>query len=153
MFDYNSKTVVIDLIHAFEGKTTAGALSIGPGAAEARMNILDKCKGNKFISMAGHPMPQQPPKRFTILTTIYCFVSWSVSNWIKSKARGIRYKFIFGSTLIDNGVGKAVYVDYLSEALATSTYIAAPEPVVVGKGLEHIQAGLGLQKKACPPRR
>jgi hypothetical protein len=117
------------------------------------MDILDKCKGNKFISMASYPMPQQPPKRFALLTTIYCFVSWSVSNWIKSKARGIRYKFIFGSTLIDDGVGKAVYVDYLPEALVTSTYIAAPEPVVVGKGLEHIQAGLGLQKKACPPRR
>jgi hypothetical protein len=72
VFDYNSKTVVGDLIHEFEGKTTAGALSIGPGAADACMDILDKCKGDKFISMATYPVPQPPPKRFVLLTTIYC---------------------------------------------------------------------------------
>jgi hypothetical protein len=57
VFDYNSKTVVADLIQAFEGKTTAGAISISPGAANACMDILDKCKGNKFISMASYPTP------------------------------------------------------------------------------------------------
>ena len=153
VFDYNSKTVVADLIHAFEGKTTAGAISIGPGAADACMDVLDKCKGNKFISMASYPIPQPPPKRFVLLTTIYCFVSWSIANWVKSKARGIRYKFIFGTTLIDNGVGEAIYVDYLPDALAASTYIAAPEPVVVGKGLEYIQAGLDLQKKGVSAKK
>jgi NADPH:quinone reductase-like Zn-dependent oxidoreductase len=153
VFDYNSKTVVADLIHAFEGKTTAGAISIGPGAADACMDVLDKCKGNKFISMASYPTPQPPPKRFVLLTTIYCFVSWSIANWVKSKARGIRYKFIFGTTLIDNGVGEAIYVDYLPDALAASTYIAAPEPVVVGKGLEYIQAGLDLQKKGMSAKK
>jgi hypothetical protein len=103
--------------------------------------------------MASYPIPQPPPKRFVLLTTIYCFVSWSIANWVKSKARGIRYKFIFGTTLIDNGVGEAIYVDYLPDALAASTYIATPEPVVVGKGLEYIQAGLDLQKKGVSAKK
>jgi hypothetical protein len=44
-------------------------------------------------------------------------------------------------------------VDYLPEALATSTYIAAPEPVVVGKGLEYIQTGFDLQKKGMSAKK
>lgn len=153
MFDYNSKTVVADLIHEFEGKTTAGALSVGPGAADACMDVLDKCKGDKFIAMASYPTPSLPPKRFVLLTTIYCFVSWSISNWIRSKARGIRYKFIFGTTLVDNGVGKVIYMDYLPEALAEGKYVAAPEPIVVGKGLNYIQVGFDLQKKGMSAKK
>jgi hypothetical protein len=48
---------------------------------------------------------------------------------------------------------KAVYVDYLPEALATSTYIAASEPVVVGKASSISKPGLIFKGKACPPRR
>ena len=104
VFNYNSKTVVDDLIHAFKGKITAGALSIGRGAAEACLNILDKCRGDKFIAMASYPMPQTPPKHFAVLSTAFNFVSWSISTWFKTKARGTRYKFIFGTTLVNNGV-------------------------------------------------
>ena len=152
-FDYHSKTIVDDLIHAFKGRTTAGALTVGPGAAEACMDVLDKCKGDKFISMASYPMPQPPPKSFVLLQTAYCFVSFLIANWIKSKARGIRTNFIFGSTLAQNDVGKAVYVDFLPKALAQGTYIAAPDPYVVGKGLEYIQAGLDVQKKGMSAKK
>ena len=147
VFDYNSNTVVDDLIRAFKGKTIGGAMSIGPGAADACLDIVDKCKGDKVIAMATYPMPQPPPKSFVLLTTAYCYVSWMISHWFKSKARHIRTKFIFGSSLIDNGVGKAIYEDFLPEALAEGTFIAAPEPHVVGKGLEYIQPACDFQKK------
>jgi NADPH:quinone reductase-like Zn-dependent oxidoreductase len=118
VFDYNSKTVVDNLIRAFEGKTIAGALSIGHGAAEACLDILDKCKGDKFISMATYPVPQTVPKHFVFLSTALYFVSWHIFNWFKSRARHIRTNSIFASTLIDNGVGKAIYVDFLPKAIA-----------------------------------
>ena len=153
VLNYNSKTVVEDLVNAFKGKTVAGALSIGQGAADACSDVLDKCNGNKFISMATYPMPQPMPQSFVTLSIVWSFISWSVSNWFKSRARHIRSKFIFGTTLIDNGVGKAVYVDFLPEALARGTYIAAPDPHVVGKGLEHIQAGFDLQKKGMSAKK
>jgi NADPH:quinone reductase-like Zn-dependent oxidoreductase len=153
VFDYNSKTVVDDVIHAFEGKTCAGALSIGNGSADACFDILDKCKGNKFIAVATYPMPTQPPKHFALLSTIYNFISWSIAAWFKSKARNINYKFIFGTTLIDNGVGKAIYVDFFPDALSQGVYTAAPDPHVVGKGLEHIQAALDLQRKGISAKK
>ncbi|CAD6594524.1 MAG: hypothetical protein ASARMPRED_000587 [Alectoria sarmentosa] len=152
-FDYNSKTVVSDLIRAFEGKTTAGAISIGSRAAENCLDILDKCKGDKFISMASYPVPQPPPKNFVILSIAASYLSGMANIWIKSKTRGIRTNFIFGSTLLYNEVGKAIYVDFLPQALAEGTYIAAPDPLVVGKGLEYIQAGYDLQRKGVSAKK
>ena len=152
-FDYNSKTIVNDLIHAFDGKTTAGALSIGPRAAENCLDILDKCKGDKFISMATYPMPQPLPKNFVLLSTAASYLSGMANIWVKSKARGIRTAFIFGSTLLYNEVGKAIYIDFLPRALADGAYVAAPEPQVIGKGLEYIQAGYDIQRKGVSAKK
>ena len=52
VFDYNSKTVVQDVIAAFKGKTSAGALAIGKGSAEACVDIIGACEGGKFVSLA-----------------------------------------------------------------------------------------------------
>ena len=46
VFDFNSMTVVDDLIRAFKNKTIAGAMSIGPGA-------VDACR--KYISLSFIP--------------------------------------------------------------------------------------------------
>ena len=152
-FDYNSKTVVNDIIHAFKGKSTAGALSIGARAAENCLDVLDKCNGNKFISMATYPVPQKPPKNFAVLSIAASYMSGMANIWVKSKTRGIRTNFIFGSTLLYNEVGKAIYVDFLPRALAEGRYIAAPDPYVVGKGLENIQAGFDIQKKGVSAKK
>lgn len=153
VFDYNSKTIIPDLILALKGKDTAGAMTIGNGAADACMDILDKCKGNKFISMVSYPAPPTPPKRLVLLQNIYYFISWTVAAFFKTKARGIGYKFVFGDTLVGNGVGKIVYQDFLPKALAEGKFVAAPEPYVIGKGLEHIQTGMDLVKKGVSAKK
>lgn len=145
VFDYNSKTIIDDLIRAFEGKTTCGAVSIGHGAADACLDVLDKCKGDKVIAMATYPMPHPLPNNFVSMA--YSFISWNISNWFRSKARHIRTQFIFGSSLVNNEVGKAIYEDFLPEALAEGRYIAAPDPHVFGKGLENIQPAMDFQRK------
>lgn len=150
-FDYNSKTVVNDIIHAFENKTIAGALSIGYRSAENCLDILPKCTGNKFISMASPPIEQPFPK--SMVTTAIGYLSGMANIWIKSKTRGIRTNFIYGSSLFSNDVGKAVYDDFLPQALAERKYIAAPEPQIVGKGLEYVQAGYDLQRKGVSAKK
>ncbi|MCJ1413896.1 hypothetical protein MMC32_000221 [Xylographa parallela] len=148
-FDYNSKSVIADIILALQGKTVAGAFTVGSGATEACLDILDKCKGKgkKFMAMATYPVPQTPPKRLVVPTTVFYFVTGIANIWIKSKTRSIGYKFIFGSTLSENEVGPAIYSDFLPAALENGTYVAAPEAHVVGRGLEHIQAAFEVQKK------
>ena len=46
----------------------------------------------------------------------------------------------------DNGVGEALFHDYLPKALEKGTYVAAPKAKVVGQGLESIQKGFDAQK-------
>ena len=133
-------------MNAFKGKTTAGAMTIGHGGAEAAMDVLHHSKGDKFISMASYPVPSPMPKHFVIPQVMYSFLSFMIANWFKSKTRGIATNYIFGSTLIKNEVGRAIWVDFLPKALANDRYVAAPEPLIIGHGLESVQAAFDYQK-------
>ncbi|MCJ1475381.1 hypothetical protein MMC13_004043 [Lambiella insularis] len=153
-FDYKSKTVIADIIRAMNGKTCAGALSIGHRSAEACLDVLDKCKGDKkFLSMASYPNPQPPPQTLVGLQTAAYFISSVTSMYFKSRARSIGTKFIWGSTLIHNEVGKAIYEDFLPKALAAGTFVAAPEPEVVGTALDYIQAACDRLKKGVSAKK
>ena len=153
VFDYNSATVIRDVVEAFKDKTIAGALSMGQGAAEACSKILASCKGNKFIAMVTYPTPNKPPTSLVAVRTAVFFMSWMATNAVKSKVRGISYKFVFGDLLVDSGVGKAVYQDFLPGALADGSFVAAPAPEVVGTGLEFIQEAFELQKKGVSAKK
>jgi hypothetical protein len=88
----------------------------GMAAGEAYLEIVEKGQGKKFVAM-GVMLQGTVPK-------------------------GIDTKFIWGSALKDNEVGKVVVEEsrtILPEALKAGRYLCAPEPVVVGKGLERIQ--------------
>lgn len=152
-FDYKSPTVKADIIQAFKGKTTAGALTMGQGAAEGALEILHRCTGNKFIAMASFPAPASPPKHLVIPQTIFHFASWMLAFTAKSKLRGIGSKFIMGTSLVHDGVGKSVFADFLGEALEKGVYRCKPDPMVVGHGLEKLQDALDAQKKGVSAKK
>ena len=149
VFDYNSKTVVEDVIEALRGKTIAGALAIGTGSAELCSDIVHACNGNKFVSMASPSVSLEKPLPLLILQ----FLSSSISMQVKTRMRHISKKSIFGSTLMDNEVSKVIYEDFLPKALADGHYVAAPEPAVVGKGLEYVQTGMDTQKQGVSAKK
>ena len=82
-----------------------------------------------------------------LIPVIARMIASNLSLTLKSRMRRIRTKFIFGSSLLANEVGPAIYVDFLPKALASGAYIAAPDPIVVGRGLDRIPAALEMQKK------
>jgi hypothetical protein len=43
--------------------------------------------------------------------------------------------------------------EFLPKALAAGEYVAAPDPIVVGKGLEFIQPALEMQKKGVSAKK
>jgi len=55
VFDYDSSTVVDDVLAALRDKMTAGALSIADGTAEKCMSIMAKSNGNRFVAMVAFP--------------------------------------------------------------------------------------------------
>ncbi|KUJ14570.1 putative alcohol dehydrogenase [Mollisia scopiformis] len=154
-FDYNSPTVVADIVRAFNSanRISGGAMSIGQGAATKCIDVLSQVQGDKFLSMASYPVPQVLPKHFGAAYTIWTFLTGMVEIWFKSKMNGVKFGTIIASTLIDNGVGKKIYEGYLEKALEMGDLKPFPEPLVVGKGLEFVQEAMDRQKKGVSAKK
>ncbi|KAJ5930357.1 hypothetical protein N7466_005850 [Penicillium verhagenii] len=121
VFDYQSPTVVEDLVTALKGKTLAGAMDcVGFAGTALTVGVVAKTDGHKFVSTVkgGFQAPE-----------------------------GITVKSVFGTSIKDNHVGKAIYEDFLPLALEAGFFIPAPAPLVSGSGLEDIQAAVDLQAK------
>jgi len=158
VFDYNGKNVVRDVIKAFAGKTSAGALAIGTGSAEPCLDIVHGCPGNKFVAMTSAPvafekLPDGGGMSLPFIALIARLVRANASLALKSRMRGIRTKFIFGDSLANNEVGRMIYMDFLPKALAEGRYTAAPEPSIVGHGLDCIQTAFSVQRRGMSARK
>ena len=154
VFDYRSKTVVEDIIGALRGKQSAGAVAIGNGSVEACIDILAASKGKKFVAQASGPLPDEMPSGTLGMVSVgLTFIAFGASVWVKTKLKRVEAKFIFGSDLMANEVGRVIYEDFLPAALASGKYIAAPEPLVVNKGLEYVQEALDVHKKGVSAKK
>ncbi|KAI1611868.1 zinc-binding oxidoreductase CipB [Exophiala viscosa] len=128
VFDYNSPSITEDLMTAFDGKTMAGALDcIGEAAWKIILDVVSQSRGNKFIATAKRGAPDPP--------------------------EGVTMKHIFGTTLKDNEVGKAIYEDFLPKALQAGSFVPAPEPLIIGHGLENIQLAVDRYSKGVSARK
>ena len=136
VFDYNSPSIVADIIAALKGTNFAGAFAIGSmqardnatSAAEACLEIVDKTLGKKFVAMAMVFPQEKVPS-------------------------GVGAKFVMAGNFKDYEFSHVIYGDFLPKALAEGTFVPKPEPEVVGKGLESIQAGLDAQKKGVSAKK
>jgi NADPH:quinone reductase-like Zn-dependent oxidoreductase len=150
-FDYASPGVVADLIGAMAGRTMAGALAIGVGSAPKCMQVVRACRGRKFVSMASPAVsfakvPLGRGRMLAMAPLMARFAGSALALAVNGRRWGVGTKFIFGSSLADNEVGPAIYVDYLPRALAEGRFVAAPPAMVVGQGLGDLQAALDAQR-------
>lgn len=155
-FDYNSPTVVADIIAAVRGRTVAGALAVATNSAGVCAEILHRCTGAKFVSIASPPVSfagLTPGRGLQLPKLVLRLVATTVSTQITSRLRGIRSKMIWGGSLKDDEVSTLIYQHFLPQALADGRYRAAPEPFVIGTGLEHVQAGLDAQRKGVSAKK
>lgn len=155
-FGYNSLTLEEDLLSVLKGMQVAGAFAIGPGSVELSISILgqlgDSC--HKLVAKASFPWPKDDPKTDE---EYWEYMKW-VDGWndmISETAskHGVKTIFVEGAELARSELGKAIYEDFLPFALAGGEYIAAPEPQVVGKGLEYIQEALNVHKAGVSARK
>lgn len=59
----------------------------------------------------------------------------------------------WGDSLKYNKVGPAIWDEWLSVALANGSMTCKPEPIIVGKGLESVQAALDLQAQGVSAKK
>lgn len=118
VFDYNSPTVVDDIVRAFEGKDSAGAIGCAMGSVENCLAILGRLQGgNKFLASAWF-LPETLPD-------------------------GVGAKFLQAGSVAESEVGPVVLGKFLPEALEKGMYKCLPEAEVLRtKLLEGLQEGL-----------
>lgn len=126
VYDYCSSTIVDDLVSACQGRTMAGALDC-VGAVDMCMDVMQKVEGNRAV-VSTKPDPVEARD-------------------------GVTFGGIFGSTLTQNAVGPAIYVDFLPKALKAGSFLAAPEPQIVGTGLDHVQEAVDLVMKGVSAKK
>ena len=152
-FDYKSRNVIPDLINTLTRTDFAGAASMGVNSDGPCFEVLSQLKGGKFVSLVSFPRPDPEPQMFIIPRTIAFFASWFISTTIKTRARGIRWKMVSVDQMANNGIGKAIYMDYLPRALQEGSYFAAPDPEIVGDGLESIPRAYTRQEQGMSGRK
>lgn len=148
-FDYRSPDAVKKIIDLLKDETCAGALAIGHGSVEACLSIVAASKGRKFVSQASAPIDiyNFPSSVFGLIKTVVEMIWKSVTIAIRARTQGVGVKFIFGTDLMANEVGDAIYKDFLPAALAGGEFVPSPEPQVVGRGLGYLQEAMDLNKK------
>ena len=153
--DYHSPDAVRDIVKLLHNRACAGALAIGHGSTEACLSIVAASKGRKFVSQASAAVDiwNLPSDMFGILGTMVGVLWRTVNISIKARIKGVGMKFIFGTDLMANEVGDAIYNDFLPMALGKGEFVAAPEPQVVGKWLDRIQEAMDLNKKGVSAKK
>lgn len=131
-FDYNADPAILlqQLTKAFSGKILGGVLHTAGDASVAISLCADlstKVEGNKFFTTSVR-LPEEVPADF-------------------------KHNRIFAATIADNGVGEAVFVDFLSQALAEGRYKPAPQAEVVGNGLESLQKATDILRKGVSAKK
>jgi NADPH:quinone reductase-like Zn-dependent oxidoreductase len=146
VFDYRSATVVQDVASALRGRTLAGAIAVGTGSAKPTARIVAAVPGRKRVAMTSPPVSFEglPGRRLSprLISTMSRLVASTSALQVRCLLRGIRAKFIWGSSLMNNEVGPMIYEHFLPAALASGQIISAPRARVVGVGLEHVQTAL-----------
>jgi NADPH:quinone reductase-like Zn-dependent oxidoreductase len=133
-FDYHRRSAVDEILGALGTSPLAGTLAIGAGSLSPALSIASKASGRRRVATA-YPTP----------------ISRARSFW--ERRRGIHLSLIWGASLKDNEVGPAIYTDFLPAALATGTYRAAPEAIVVGEGLDQIPNAIDRLRKGVSAKK
>ena len=163
VFDYNSETLVTDLVHALEGRKLEGAFTVGANADQVcaavmkeRLSKMPELSTRSFIALAGGA--QRSADSIQGLLGSYRVMSGFMTmlgkNYINKLLTGIEVKFILIVGLVDpESCVSHVYLDFLGPALAQKQFVPGPEPQVVGRGLHKLNEALDLNKKGVSAKK
>ena len=146
LLDYRDAGVVDDVVAALRGRRVAGVLAIGTGSADPCVTIAART-GAPRVSMASPSVsfggvPRRPGLSLGLVRTVVALGSRTAAVMVRSRLRGVRATFVWGSSLMHDEVGPMLWAGYLPAALAEGRFVPAPRAEVVGHGLEHVQAAL-----------
>lgn len=159
VFDYRDANCAHDVIKAAQqiGSGCAGAVAIGAGSIKPCIDIVAACcKGTDKGYVAQMSLNGPPPPEPGVLNLVTWLAkagyAW-FSTLVKKNLKGVEVEFIWGSDLYDGPVAEAVYGRFLPSALEQGSFVPAPEPLVVGHGLDKIQEAFEVGKKGVSAKK
>ena len=151
VFDYNSPTVITDIVAVLKDRNFAGAISFGTSGAPACVKIVAHATGKRFVAIATPPVSfetlgEESQSRFERARVTRRLITSNIALQASARPNGVGLGYIFGSSIKNTDVSTAIFRDFLPAALAAGRYIATPQPTVVGHGLGDIQAAMDQQR-------
>ncbi|KAK7959578.1 uncharacterized protein PG986_004432 [Apiospora aurea] len=130
VFDYHDEGIEEEIVEALRGRECVGVFDAWSRGSVARCaRILLKLEKNGSVSK-GRKWVQ------TVLP--------GVAQVGEEVPEGVEVGYAYGSTLVRNEVGPAIWGKWVPEALASGALQCKPEPEVVAKGLEGIQTACDI---------
>ncbi|KAK5693359.1 hypothetical protein LTR17_025080 [Elasticomyces elasticus] len=128
IFDHASPTVVDDIVAALKGKSFAGAFDavMYPESIINSAQIAHQLGGKQQVATVLPPM--------------------AASHVPAGLPEDVIISFCYSTTISEDEVGPATF-DWLTEALAKGLIRCKPDPVIVGQGLESVQAAVERMEK------
>jgi NADPH:quinone reductase and related Zn-dependent oxidoreductases len=119
--DYHNATVVNDIVKKLEGRSLVGTVDvIGGKALRQCIEVVRQAQGKKVV------------------------ITTNPSSQIESG--DVRVQFVLALAIKDSEISKIIYGDFLPKALEKGKLVPAPEPFVIGKGLDKIQEAVDTQR-------
>ncbi|RFA18992.1 zinc-binding alcohol dehydrogenase family protein [Subtercola boreus] len=151
VFDYASPTVVRDIAALLAGIPVAGVLAVGTGSAEPAVAIA-VATGAKRVALASpsvslESLPRRRGLSLALVKSGLGLVGGNTALQARCRVHGIRARFVWGSSLMNNEVGPMLWERFLPAALAEGRYAAAPEPRVIGEGLDQVQVAIDTLRR------
>jgi NADPH:quinone reductase-like Zn-dependent oxidoreductase len=139
-FDYSrsGEELSRELVEFFQDKMLVGCLCIG--SFNDTEGTVEKLCGQ---IVAKTKKPDHLARRF-----VAC-----VSRPPEHMPEGVESAFVMGCSLKTTNIGHAIYADFLPEALEKGQFKPTPPPLVVGHGLESIQAAMDRQRQGVSARK
>lgn len=122
VFDYHSATLSSEIQAALKGKQLAGALSCVEESNALAWEVVAAGEGGKKVA---------------------CTLLFSTEG----VPSGVTAEMIHANWIKDTPLAEAIYGSFLPAALADGRYKCEPKPLVIGKGLEAVQAAFDVSKK------
>ncbi|WP_308159118.1 zinc-binding alcohol dehydrogenase family protein [Curtobacterium sp. ISL-83] len=155
--DHNDRGAVDALVAGIAGRRVVGAVALGTTSAGACLQVLRRT-GGTVMAMASTPVSLEHlagrGRLFPAMLPVFGRIGLTMAGLMgRARLAGIRTAFVWGSSLRDDEVGRRLWGDVLPAGLADGSLRAVPEPLVVGAGLEAVQAGLDRQRAGVSARK
>ncbi|GAB2467060.1 NADPH:quinone reductase-like Zn-dependent oxidoreductase [Conyzicola lurida] len=155
--DYRDPAAVAKVATAARGSRVVGVVAIAVGSAEPCVAIAAATGARRVAltspSVSFYDQPRRSGFSVSRISLMARLVGGNIALQVKCVSRGIRARFVWGSTIMHNDVGEMLWTAYLPAALADGSHRAEPQPEIVGNGLVQIQGAIDRMRVGVSARK